>query len=116
VFQDFYEKIRGQMERVRIAQKCGLEDITVHIMQGIDILDDFINSALGVWGVEIVIDAAEEAPVPVAPAYGPDEKAPGLARRSDHEMFGDMHDAVIGRGSPWVKDLRALGYKPRFCG
>jgi hypothetical protein len=84
-------------------------------MQGVDILDDFINSALGVWGIEIVIDAAEEAPIPVAPAHCPYEKAPGLARRSDHEMFGDMHDAVIGPGSPWVKDLRALGYKPRVC-
>jgi hypothetical protein len=30
-------------------------------------------------------------------------------------MFGDMHDAVIGRGSLWVKDLRVLGYKPGFC-
>jgi hypothetical protein len=73
-------------------------------MERVDILDDFINSALGVWGVEIVIDAAEEAPVPVAPAYGPYEKAFGLTRWSDHEMFGDMHDSVIGREFGLVKD------------
>ena len=107
------QEIRGQGKRVRVTQKRGLEYVAVHGKERIDVLDYLIEAALGIGRAKIVIDAAEQAPVPVATSYGPNKKTLGLARRSNHEMLGDMHGIVIGREFALVKVVRSR--KPKAC-
>jgi hypothetical protein len=73
-------------------------------MQGIDVLDDFVHATLGIGGVEIVIDAAEQTTVPAAPSYRPYEEALSLTGRPYDKMLGHMHGIVIGGECAQVKN------------